>query len=101
MEHDIGSIISTELDKSGRKTKVTVRLYEKGVDFVSRSQARRILYGMDKFKTIILDFIKVKGIGQGFADEIFRVFKLEHPGVEILVKNASKTVMFMINRAKL
>ena len=81
------------------KTKVFVRLYEKGVDYVSRSQARRLLYGLEKFKTIILDFNKIKGIGQGFADEVFRIYRLENPKTEIIPKNASKTVMFMINRS--
>jgi hypothetical protein len=81
------------------KTKVLVKLYEKGVDYVSRSQARRVLYGLEKFRTIILDFNRIKGVGQGFADEVFRVFRQEHPRIEIVPKNASKTVMFMINRA--
>jgi len=82
------------------KTRVLVKLYEKGVDYVSRSQARRVLYGLEKFKTIVLDFDKIKGIGQGFADEVFRLYSREHPEVKILPRNASKTVMFMINRAQ-
>jgi len=81
------------------KTKVTVRLYQGKVEYVSRSQARRILYGMDKFSTIFLDFSGIKGIGQGFADEIFRVYKKEHSNISIIPVNASKTVMFMIKRA--
>lgn len=82
------------------KTKVLVNLYEHGVDYVSRSRARRVLYGLDKFSAIILDFKKIKGIGQGFADEIFRVYAHEHPKTRIIPRNASNTVMFMINRAK-
>jgi len=80
------------------KTKVMIKLYERGVDYVSRSQARRVLYGLEKFSTIILDFKSIKGIGQGFADEIFRVYKKEHPITEIKPINASKTVLFMIKR---
>jgi len=80
------------------KTKVVVKLYKQGVDYVSRSQARRILFGMDEFKTIELDFEGLKGIGQSFADEIFRVFKLEYPRIEIIAKNTSPAVEFMIKR---
>jgi len=80
------------------RTKVTIKLYEKDVDYVSRSQARRVLYGLEKFSTLILDFRGIKGIGQGFADEIFRVYAQGHPHAEIKPINASKTVMFMIKR---
>jgi len=81
------------------KTKVAVKLYEQGVDYVSRSQARRVLYGLEKFSTIMLDFKGIKGIGQGFADEIFRVYAKEHPKTKLISQNASKAVLFMIKRA--
>lgn len=68
--------------------------------FISRSQAKRILMGLDKFKEIILDFKDVKSIGQGFADEVFRVFKLSHPNIEIKYTNANNNVEFMIKRSK-
>ena len=80
------------------KTMATIKLYQKDVDYVSRSQARRLLYDLDKFSTIILDFRGIKGVGQGFADEVFRVYKKEHPITEIKPINASKTVLFMIKR---
>ncbi|GAI71454.1 unnamed protein product, partial [marine sediment metagenome] len=35
--------------------------------------ARRVLTGLENFKTIILDFREIDTIGQAFADEIFRV----------------------------
>lgn len=81
-------------------TEVKVRLYEKGMPtFVSRSQARRILYGLEKFKKIILDFDQIKAIGQGFADEIFRLWKSRYPEVQIIYENANEDVEFMIRRA--
>ncbi len=82
------------------KTKVKVKLYQYGVEYVSRSQARRILYGLDKFSTVYMDFSGIKGIGQGFADEVFRVYKKEHPATDIIPQNASKTVLFMRKRAE-
>ncbi len=47
-----------------------------------------------------IDFKNIKGIGQGFADEVFRVFALEHPEVGIIPVNACPAVLFMIDRAK-
>lgn len=82
------------------KTKVTIRLYKMESQYISRSQARRIVSGLDKFKTITLDFKDVKTVGQGFADEIFRVWKLNHPNISVNIINANENVKFMINRAK-
>lgn len=81
-------------------TEVIVKLYEKGMStFVSRSQARRILSGLEKFKKIVLDFDKVNAIGQGFADEIFRLWKSRHPKIQVIYENANEDVGFMIKRA--
>jgi len=81
------------------KTMVSIKLYEAGANYVSRSQARRLLFGLDKFKTVALDFKGLKGIGQGFADEIFRVYKSEHPDISLEPINASPAVILMIKRA--
>ncbi len=81
-------------------TEVTIRLYEKGIPtFISRSQARRVFYGLEKFKKIILDFEGVKAIGQGFADEVFRVWQGNYPDIKIIIKNTNQDVDFMIKRA--
>ena len=70
-----------------------------GTIYVSRSQARRVLADLDKFKTVILDFDRVPTIGQAFADEIFRVFKAKHPDMTITPVGANEAVAFMIARA--
>ena len=82
------------------RTDVHVKLYQKGVEYVSRSQARRILAGMEKFKTVGLDFSEVNTVGQAFADEIFRVWHSLYPKVTIVPVNANDNVMFMIKRAQ-
>jgi anti-sigma regulatory factor (Ser/Thr protein kinase)/predicted transcriptional regulator len=82
------------------KTAVKVKLYHQDVDYVSRSQARRILAGLEKFKTIELDFKDVKTIGQAFADEAFRVWQSAHKDIKFLVKDANENVMLMIKRAQ-
>lgn len=80
--------------------KVRIKLYTMGTVYVSRSQARRVLAGLEKFETIILDFDKVPTIGQGFADEIFRVFQKKHPRKEIVPANTNEAVQFMIDRVE-
>ena len=69
-----------------------------GTVYISRSQARRLLAGLNKFKSIILDFDKVPTIGQSFADEIFRVFLSDNPEIKIQAVNTNKAVQFMIDR---
>lgn len=82
------------------KTEIRVKLYTMGGVHISRSQARRILSGLDKFKIILLDFEDVPVVGQAFADEIYRVFQNTHPSIEIKEENMSEGVRFMVERAK-
>ncbi len=83
------------------KTVVPVRLAQYGDDkLVSRSQAKRLLDRVDRFKTVIIDFSEVATIGQAFADEIFRVFRNSHPGIELYAVHANTEIQEMINRAQ-
>lgn len=87
-----------ELEYRFEKTKVAVKLFQN--TYVSRSEAKRLLFGLDKFKEIILDFKGVKSIGQGFADEIFRVFQNSHQEILIKTENASEILNSMLQRYK-
>jgi len=79
------------------KTVVPVRMAQYGDDnLVSRSQAKRLIVRFEKFRTVVLDFKGVVLIGQAFADEVFRVFPLVHPEVELMSLNANKEVGQMI-----
>ncbi|MFH1286172.1 MAG: DUF4325 domain-containing protein [Candidatus Magasanikbacteria bacterium] len=81
------------------KTKVAVALSADPNDpHVSRSQAKRLLIGLEKFKSVILDFKNVTEVGQAFVDEIFRVFQQEHPDIDIKYVNTNKNVEAMIKR---
>ncbi len=82
------------------KTEVQIKLYTMGTVHISRSQARRILSGLDKFKLVILDFDKVPTVGQAFADEIFRVFFNKHPDIKIVPINMNEAIAFMIGRVE-
>lgn len=92
---------SEDDDYRFNKTVVPVRLaqYEKE-HLISRSQAKRLLARIDRFKTVIFDFTGVEMIGQAFADEIFRVFALQHPNMEICPINTNHEVDKIIRRAK-
>lgn len=82
------------------KTEIKVRLFVVGNIYISRSQARRILSGLEKYESIIFDFDKVTTVGQAFADEIFRVFKNAHPHIHLEALSMTEPVKFMVERAK-
>ncbi len=83
------------------KTVVPVRLAQYGYEkLISRSQAKRLLARIDRFKIVIFDFESVETIGQAFADEVFRVFRKQHPEVELHHINTCKDVEQMISRAE-
>jgi hypothetical protein len=89
-----------ENDYGFTRTHVPVSLARFGDDnLVSRSQAKRLLARFDRFKEVMLDFERVEMVGQAFADEIFRVFQLQHPDVHLSWLNASPQVERMIRRA--
>ena len=88
-------------DFSFSKTDVPVSLVKFGGDnLVSRSQARRLLNRLHEFQQINLDFAGIDSIGQAFADELFRVFAINNPAIELSATNANKNIEKMIQRAR-
>ncbi len=88
-------------DFAFNKTVVPVNLARFGHEqLVSRSQAKRLLSRIENFKIVLFDFEDVDEIGQAFADEIFRVYKLRHPEISLFDANASPDVKAMIKRAQ-
>jgi hypothetical protein len=82
------------------KTVVPVKPMRYGDDNPSRSQAKRLLARFDRFKVVVLDFSGVASVGQAFADEVFRVFGIRHPEVDVVSIHASSEVKRMISRAR-
>ena len=81
------------------KTNILVELSKlEDEALISRSQARRIILGLKKFKYVVLDFKDISTVGQGFVDEVFRVFNARYSGTKIEYKNANDNVRFMIER---
>ncbi len=81
------------------RTRVSVKLFESGESYVSRAQAKRLVHSLERFREIVLDFSGVESVGQGFADEIFRVFQGAHPDIAIIPVNMGENVEFMVRRA--
>lgn len=79
LEDVFAAFAPEEYDFRFERSVVTVRFAAR--DYVSRSEAKRLLARLDSFKEVVLDFVGVRSIGQGFADEIFRVFPSSHPSI--------------------
>jgi len=83
-----------------QKTRVVIKMYEHGVRFISRSEAKRLVHGLERFREIVLDFAGVQAVGQGFADEVFRVFQKAHPESLLVPTHMNEAVAFMVERAR-
>lgn len=90
--------IDDESDYGFDKTEIQVKLYTISGVHISRSQARRVLSGLEKFRVIVFDFDKVPVVGQAFADEIFRVFHNKYPKIRLETENMNDAVRFMVER---
>jgi DNA-binding transcriptional ArsR family regulator len=100
-QHQLEAVFSefapAEFDYEFLRTRVHVKLLRKS--YVSRSEAKRLLANLEKFRQVELDFRAVESVGQGFADEVFRVFRERHPDVEVLVRNADAATEAMLRHA--
>lgn len=84
------------------KTIVPVKLAQhEGDKLVSRSQAKRLTARFEKFRNVILDFEDVEQIGQGFADEVFRVFQSRYPETTLAPIRMTPAVEKMVRRVQL
>ncbi|MBM6949238.1 STAS-like domain-containing protein [Mordavella massiliensis] len=84
------------LEEGFVKTEIPLREMCPLGDPVARSQARRILRRLEEFREIVFDFRGIDFMGQGFADEVFRVFQHCHPDITLTVVNANASVRGMI-----
>jgi anti-sigma regulatory factor (Ser/Thr protein kinase) len=94
LENVFAEFAPEEYNYRFEKTRVLVKLLQR--EYVSRSEAKRLLHNLDRFSEIELDMREVANVGQGFADEIFRVFASTHPGIVIRAINAGKAIEAMI-----
>lgn len=86
-----------EFDYEFSKTKIMVKLLKP--EYISRSEAKRLIVNLEKFRVVELNFKHVSQLGQGFADEVFRVFASRNPNTALQVTNANLSIQAMINHA--
>lgn len=116
VDDNCGTMVSFSIDReSERELKALFEAYTEGFNFtktdilvdlskrygerlISRSQAKRVCKRISEFSDVTLDFKKVAIVGQGFVDQVFRVFQNEHPHINIHYVNANSDVEYMIKR---
>jgi hypothetical protein len=81
------------------KHRIVVKLFEMGKSFVSRSEAKRILRGLEQFTELVLDYKGISEVGQGFADGMFRVWAGQPPETSLSPTNMNAAVVFLVKRA--
>lgn len=62
----------------------------------SRAQARRVSARLNQFRRVELDFDGLADVGHGFADELFRVFGRQHPGLQLVPVNMAPRVAAIV-----
>lgn len=82
------------------RTRSTIKLGALGKTLVSRSEAKRVTQRLGDFKHAVLDFSGVDVVGQGFCDEVFRIFARQHPAVTLEPVGMNDAIAFMIARAR-
>lgn len=85
-------------DSQFARTTPRVHLAAYGTTLVSRSEAKLLLEGLDRFSEVDIDFLGVDSVGQGFVDEVFRVWPSRHPAVQVRPINMNEAVRFMVER---
>ena len=84
-----------DVDGGFTKTRIPLAHYFESAP-VSRSQAKRLVSRLERFREAELDFEGVEWIGQGFAHELFVVYANAHPGIRLIPLNANPDVQKMI-----
>jgi hypothetical protein len=82
------------------RTRTTIKLSAMGSTLISRSEARRVTHRLTDFTHAVLDFSGVDVVGQGFCDEIFRIFARQHPEVTLEPVGMNDAIAFMVARAR-
>jgi hypothetical protein len=85
-------------DHEFTRSRPVVKLFQSGDEFLSRSEAKRLLAGMHEFRDIDVDFAGVEFVGQAFVDEMFRVWPSTTDGTALHPLYMSPEVAFMVNR---
>ena len=77
------------------RTRVHLRLLG-GPSFISRAEAKRVADQLERFEEAEIDFTGVDDVGQGFVDELFRVWATRHPQTRLIPISMSPAVERMV-----
>ena len=77
-----------------------VRLIEEMDGAVARSEARRLAETFEESAEVIVDFEGMEWVGQGFADELFRVWQNDHPDIRLDPVNMNESVRRFVEQAR-
>lgn len=80
------------------RTVLPLHLFRPEGGFVSRAEAKRLLTHLERFEEVTIDFADVAEVGQGFVDEVFRVWARDHPNTRLLPANTSPVIERVIRR---
>jgi hypothetical protein len=81
------------------RTVVPLRLFETEERFISRAEAKRLGRSLERFREAVLDFSGIDEVGQGFVDELFRVWARDHPQTRLVPINMYPVVERVVRRA--
>lgn len=102
-ERTLQSVFDQYTDKESfafDRSRTVVRLFELDASFVSRSEAKRLTRNLDQFAEVVVDFRNIVEVGQGFADDVFRVWQLEHPNTRLVPENMNEAVRLLVEQAR-
>jgi len=78
------------------RTVVPLHLLASDGTLASRGDAKRVAARLSSFRRAEIDFAGVDDIGHGFADELFRVWRHQHPELELVPVHMGPHVAAMV-----
>jgi STAS-like domain of unknown function (DUF4325) len=91
-DRDAFQAITSPLRPGIQRSTVRVSLFQRGANFVSRTEAKRLASELEGFGEVEIDFTGVKQVGQGFIDELFRVWQTAHPETRLQGTNTNPAI---------
>lgn len=75
--------------------KLIITLSKLNESLITRSKAKQIAMTFATYCEVEIDFARVETVGQGFADEMLRVWPLKNPDTQMQLTNANHHVLQM------
>jgi anti-sigma regulatory factor (Ser/Thr protein kinase) len=79
------------------RTTVPLHLIGSHQVLASRADAKRAVARLSQFRRVEIDFAGITDVGHGFADEMFRIFRREHPETELVPVGMNAQVAAMVH----